>query len=187
MKKINMVIMKTILSLLFSLLVLGVGAQDLAVYEAYGPVKQIVWEIGSCLVPYLRGIHKFDKRGKESEFITRYFAERDRKGRMAREGMDPTDAYEWIYDSKGRVIQCNCLLRGDYEFFEFSVRLFYNENGEVKMYSSFDGQVPREFSNWVVVITKRDRHGNWIQRELRELRMGKDLRICRESRNIIYY
>lgn len=163
-------------------------AQDLAVYEAHGPVKEIEWVKYSGLAPYTGGTHKFDRKGRERDFLKRYCAERDRKGRMSREGMDPTDAYEWSYDKKGRVSQCYILFRGDYEFYGYHVRLFYHKNGDVKMYRIHKGddvRVELKYADWMIVVTERDGHGNWIKRKL--YIEGKPDSECEEIRKIVYY
>lgn len=165
-------------------------AQDLAVYEARGPVKQIRWAKeygGNYPIPYFYGTYEFNRRGREKGFSQRYCAERDKRGRMKRVGMDPTDAYHWHYDGKGRVTWCYYLQRGDTEFFDYMIYYFYAANGEVAKYRIHRG-TPSEIGDVIdeltVHVIERDSHGNWTKRQFTS---NRNTRAYEEERTITYY
>ena len=69
--------MKTILMIMLWLPFVSAQAQDLAVYEARGPVKQIRWTKeygGNYPIPYFYGTFEFNRRGREKGFFQRYCA-----------------------------------------------------------------------------------------------------------------
>lgn len=182
--------MKTLLMLLFWLPFVSAQAQDLAVYEARGPVKQIQWakEDGrNYPTPFFIGTREFNRRGRDIGFDRRYYAERDRRGRMKREGMDPTDAYYWHYDKKGRVTWCHNLHRGDTEFFDYMICYFYAANGEVGKYRIHSGtpsEIGEVMDELTVQILERDSHGNWTKRQATS---NKNNQVYVEERTITYY
>ena len=183
-------IRRLLLVLLFLLPSVMLCAQDLAVYEARGPVKQIIWarESGRGYpISYFNCKHDFDRRGRDKGVDKRYYAERDKRGRMKREGMDPTDAYYWHYDKKGRVTWVYYLRRGDYEFDEFVIYYFYAANGEVGKYRIHSGNpsdVWDAIDELTVRVTERDSHGNWTKRELTS---NDGQHVYKEERAIAYY
>lgn len=165
-------------------------AQDLAVYEAQGPVKQIQWakeSEGAYPIQFFYGTHDFDCHGRDKGFDQRYHAKRNKRGRMKREGMDPTDAYHWHYDGKGRVTWCYYLQRGDTEFFDYMIYYFYTSKGEVGKYRIHRG-TPSEIGEVIdelnVQIVERDNQGNWTKRQLTS-NMNKQ--VYKEERTITYY
>lgn len=179
-----------VLSIFLCISLLSTSAQDVAVYEAKGPVKQIKWVRTSDRafpIPYFYGTQNFDRCGRVKDFDKRYYAKRDRKGRMKREGMDPTDAYEWHYDKKGRMIWLYYLERGDYAFYSYIIYPFYTASGEVGKYRIHEGELSdiRDMINELTVnITERDHYGNWIRRSLTSS-VGKQ--VFNEKRIITYY
>jgi hypothetical protein len=183
-------IQKTLFILLLWFPIISVSAQDLAVYEVKGPVKQIKWK--SMLnrpypIPYFQDTQKFTRSGRLIGFEQRYYAERDRKGRMKREGMDPTDAYHWHYDRLGRVIWVFYNRRGDYEFTPKIIYPFYTTKGEVGKYRIHYGDpsdIGDVLDELTVHVTERDSHGNWTKRR-HVSSDGRNTYI--EERSITYY
>lgn len=168
-------------------LVMGV-AQDLAVYEAKGPVKQIEWLDQSehpYPIPYFKGKQMFNRSGRDINFNKRYYAKRDRRGRMKSEGMDPTDAFEWHYDKKGRMIWMYYLERRDYGFFESFIYPFYQANGEVGKYRiCYSAEKDSDFTELIVEVLERDKYRNWTRRRFLD---DKKKTVCTQERTIEYY
>ena len=179
-----------ILLMLLWLPLVRAQAQDLAVYEARGSVKRIQWakDYGYAYpIPFFYGKRDFDRRGRDKGFAQRYYAQRDKRGRMKREGMDPTDAYYWHYDKKGRVTWCYYLQRGDTEFFDYIIYYFYAANGEVGKYRIHRGapsEIGAVIDELTIHIIERDRYGNWTKRQFTS---NISNQIYKEERTITYY
>lgn len=164
--------------MLLATLLLGGGrlrAQDLAVFDAHGPVKSIQYESGWLFFPSRELTYQFDRRGRwlpaaNSDYVTI----RDRRRRVVRHGYADVsqDNTQFYYNRRGRVSWTFHVWPDDEGAFHVT-NFYYDRRGDVSRMMQrryrghrFAQSEAHGVSKVSVRITKRDRHGNWTSREL---------------------
>lgn len=165
-------------------------SQDLVVYEAKGPVKQIIWKSEKSRpypIIYFYGTQEFTRGGRLIGFEKMHGAQRDRKGRMKHWGEDYFEARHWHYDRLGRVIWVYVYTTLDQGAEPHIIYPFYTARGEVGKYRIHGGtpsEMNEEYEEIEVQVLERDSHGNWTKRKnISNIAWKTNI----EEREIIYY
>ena len=155
--------------------VASLDANDLAFFELKGPVKEITSKYGikyefdqnGNLVsvnghdPFARPTEEFlndmEENGHYEDYV---FFSRDDNG-LIHEAFYYED-YETCFWEDGRVVR----IEGDCEGDLYTIRYEYDDKAELDMTITENAENPGEEFKTDFVVTKRDHHGNWIEREV---------------------
>lgn len=169
----------------------NLDANDLAFFELKGPVKEMTSKYGikydfdqnGNLVsvnghdPFAKPTEEFLNDMEENcNFEDYVFFSRDDNG-LIHEAFYYED-YETCYWENGRVAR----IEGDCEGDLYTIRFEYDDKAELDRTITERAESPGEEYKIGYWVTRRDHHGNWIQRYVRE---EEDDNL--ETRTILYY